>query len=110
MLMYLYENNKQKLNFIYSFECLKLALFIFYNLFILICAEFAFSIAQAQTVIQNDFERAMQELLDAKPEIQTKFVNQNNFEKNAVKEVEDLEKAKRYIDMRINLLRGETEL
>ena len=89
MFTHLHENNKQKLNFINSFELLKHGIFIFYKFFILVFAVFAFSIAQAQTVArQHDFEKDMQELLTETPAIQTEFARQHDFEKDAVEEVE----------------------
>ena len=89
MFTHLHENNKQKLNFINSFELLKYVIFIFYKFFILVFAVFAFSIAQAQTFArQNDFEKDMQEFLTETPAIQTEFARQHDFEKNAVEEVE----------------------
>ena len=95
MFKHLHENNKQKLNFINSFELLKYNIFIFYKFFILVFTVFAFSIAQAQTfAIQNDFEKDMQEFLNETPAIQTEFARQHDFEKDAVKEIDASEEFK----------------
>ena len=59
MFSHLEGNNKQKLNFVNSFELLKHGIFFFYKFYILVFAVFAFSIAQSQTVAgQNDFVTA----------------------------------------------------
>ena len=74
MFTHLHENNKQKLNFIYSFELLKYGIFIFYKFFILVFAVFAFSIAQAQTVArQHDFEKDAVEEVKPSEEFKTVF-------------------------------------
>ena len=95
MFTHLHENNKQKLNFINSFELLKKGIFIFHKLFFLVFTAFAFSIAQAQTVAkQHHFEKDMQELLTESPETQTEFAGQHNLGKDAVKEVGESEELK----------------
>ena len=92
MFTHLHEINKQKLNFINSYELLKKGIFILYKFFILFFAIFSFSIALAKTVAkQNDFEKDMQELLTESPATQTEFARQHDFEKDAVKEVEESE-------------------
>jgi len=95
MFTHLHENNQQKLNFINSFELLKHCIFIFYKIFILVIAVFAFSIAQAQTVArQHDFEKDMQEFLTETPTTQTEFARQHDFVKDAKEEVEASEEFK----------------
>ena len=95
MFTHLHEINKQKINFINSYELLKKGIFILYKFFILVFAIFSFSIAQAKTVAkQNDFEKDMHELLTESPAIQTEFARQHDFEKDAVKEVEESEEFK----------------
>ena len=95
MFTHLHENNKQKLNFINSFELLKHGIFIFYKFFILVFAVFAFSIAQAQTVArQHNFEKDMQELLTETPATQTEFAKQHDFKKDVVEIVEEVEEIK----------------
>ena len=95
MFTHLHENNKQKLNFINSFELLESGISISYKFFILVFAVFAFSIAQAQTFArQHDFEKDMQEFLSDTPVIQTEFARQHDFEKHTVEEVEASEELK----------------
>ena len=110
MFTHLHENNKQKLNFINSFELLKHVIFIFYKFFILVFAVFAFSIAQAQTVArQHDFEKDMQELLTETPAIQTEFARQHDFEKDAVEEVEVSEEFKTEVFPEMTAVQTEKE-
>ena len=89
MFMHLHLNDKNKLDFINSFEILNHSKFNLNKLFLLVFTLFAFSVAHAQIVSRHhDFNNDMKELLTEKPGTKTEFERQHDFEKDLVEDFE----------------------